>query len=214
MKTLISTVALLLSLSGSSPPRAQIAQAPPTPPPPPLLTTEMMSQRYCRGSAKLDVVQMRLRLRYANTGRQKLILYKGHNLFYQTKIRRRADSNAASKPYEVVVLHARYFDEQPENIETSGPNKYFAVLGPGAVYETEIVASVNVVGEGMERGNNAIKDGEHTLQLVVSSWYKSKDLAERLRQRWQRHGLLLVDPVASVPLKFTVERPQTVVSCQ
>lgn len=201
-------IAIWSLLGASAVCRVQSASAPPL-----ALTTELVSRRYCTGSANMDVIQMRLRLRYANTGRQKLILYKGDSLFYQTRIRR-APEDATAKPYEVAILNARYFDERPENLDTPSPNKYFTVLSPGAVYETEIVVSVGIAGEGSQRGSNAVNEGEHTLELTVSSWYKSKNLAETLRRRWQRSGLLLIDPVTSAPLKFTVERQRRTLSCQ
>ena len=92
------------------------------------------------GSAALE---MKLRLRYRNIGSQKIILYKGHDLFYQTKIRS-APGNAAG-PYQVWVVNARYFDEEFEPIDQASPSKVFLSLSPGAVYTREIVIGVAVV---------------------------------------------------------------------
>ena len=156
---------------------------------------------------------MRLQLQYTNVSRQKLILYRGNNLFYQTKIRP-VLTDPAAQPYEVVVLNARYFDERPEKIDRASPGRAFVILPPGAAYETEMVVGVGVVGEGVQRDNTAITEGEYSLHLIVSTWYESRPLAEKLRQRWQREGLLWYDPVVSLPLRFTVEKHRSVERCQ
>src|SRR5215831_18578586 len=87
------------------------------------LTVELLSQKYCVASPSAFELEMNVRLRYANVGKEKLILYKGHDLFYQTKIRNAPGGDG--KPYEVVFLNARYFDEEPESIEQLDPSKVF-----------------------------------------------------------------------------------------
>lgn len=178
------------------------------------LTTRIISQRYCATSASVDTLEMKLQLRYANIGNEKLILYKGNALFYQTKIRQRLSEAAVAKPYEVVMLNARYFDQMPEKIDRASPGRAFIILPPGAVYETEMVVGVGVVGEGRERMSNAITNGEHTLYLIVSTWYESRTLAKELRERWRRNGFLWFDPITSMPLNFTVEQHHPLVKCQ
>lgn len=174
-----------------------------------VLTVEIISQQYCALNSDLTSLQMRLKLRYTNTGDQKLILYKGHDLFYQTKVR--ASSTGAD---EVTFLNSRYFDDEPEPIEGSSPSRVFVVLPPGATYEREIVMGMGVAGQPSNPGKQTIGEGEHSLQLIVSTWYKSRSLAQKLRQQWERRGLLWFDAVASKPVLFTVERPSSLVPCK
>lgn len=173
------------------------------------LTSEVVGRRYCAGD-KLHILQLRLRLRYRNVGDQKLIVYRGKNLFYQTKIR----GGAQARPYEVVVLNSRFNDAQAEVVNAPRPGGAFVTLAPGAVHETEIVVGVGVAAAAAERGANAVAPGEHTLQVVASSWYESRKLAEELRARWQSHGLLWIEPVASEPLTFDVARDEQAPPCR
>src|SRR5260370_40433986 len=180
---------------------------------PPLeLTVEVVAQNYCAASSSAAELQMNLRLRYTNVGNERLILYKGHDLFYQTKIR--SKPGGEYKPYEVVFLNARYFDEEHESIDQSAPSKVFVVLSPGGAFTREMTVGIGVVNDEASRGNFAVPPGSHTLQLIVSTWYKSRPLAQRLRQQWQRKGLLWFDPLSSAPLNVLAQAPEPLRPCK
>lgn len=175
-------------------------------------TSEVVGRRYCAGG-KIHILQLRLRLRYHNTGGQKLIVYRGKNLFYQTKIRGGPPAGARPWQYEVVVLNSRFNDAQAEAINAQRPGAAFVVLPPGGVYETEMVIGVGVTPEGDERAADSIRHGEHTLQVIASTWYESKKLAEELRGRWRPAGLLWTEPVATEPLKFAAAPDEPASAC-
>jgi hypothetical protein len=158
------------------------------------LTAEVVGRRYCAGDS-LNILQLTLRLRYRNAGGEKLLVYRGKNLFYLTRIR-----GGAGKGYEVVVTNSRYNDAEAEALGERKPGGAFVTLRPGGAFESEVV-----VGVGVARGErlaNTIAPGAHTLQVVTSSWYESRKLAEQLRERWRGSGLLWIDPVATRPLDF------------
>jgi hypothetical protein len=189
-------------------------QVKPQTPSPLVLRTKILSYRYCRVNPNLGNLELRVQLQFTNVGDQKLILYKGHDLFYQTKFRRVATGGATGDAYEVTILNSRYFDEQPEKIDQPTPGKVFVILQPGATFETEMTVGVGVVGSGVNRGNHALREGEHSLQLIVSTWYKSKSLAQKMREQWQRKGLLWFEPVISTPVNFMVENPESQFTCR
>jgi hypothetical protein len=206
IRSLLQIVAALVWLS----PATLDAQG--KPPKPPLeLTAELISQNYCTTNSDAMALEMNLRLRYTNVGSQKLILYRGHDLFYQTRIRSAA---SGAQPYEVLFLNSRYFDEEFEPIDQVLPGKVFVSLSPGAVYERKLQIGIAVVREGVERGNSTIRAGDHTLQLIVSTWYKTRGLAQKLRQQWDRKGLLWFDPLVSTPIHFLAERPPSLAPCK
>jgi len=176
------------------------------------LTVDIVSQNYCAVNQDSASLELKLRLRFRNVGNQKLILYKGHDLFYQTKIRS-APGNP-SGPYEVWVVNSRYFDQEVEAIDQTSPSKVFITLSPGAVYATEILIGVGVVNEKVDRGDSSIRSGDHTLQLIASTWYQSRAMAQKLRQEWQRKGLLWSDPLDSRPIHFLVQRPASLALCK
>jgi hypothetical protein len=102
----------------------------------------------------------------------------------------------------VVVLNSRFNDAQAEEVNGRRPGRAFVTLPPGGTYEAVIVVGVGVTPGGAERPANSIRPGEHTLQIMASSWYESRKLAEELRGRWQETGLLWIEPVATPPLTF------------
>lgn len=176
------------------------------------LTAEIVGRRYCAGG-RLNILQLRVRLRYRNSGHQKLIVYRGKNLFYQTKIRG-GPVAGQSRPYEVVVLNSRFNDAVAEAVNGRSPGGAFVTLPPGGTYETEMVVGVGVTPAGLERGANSIAPGEHTLQIVASSWYESRKLGEELRDRWRASGLLWLDPVISQPLAFSAGGGEPAAACR
>jgi len=179
---------------------------------PPLeLTAEIISQNYCAASSDALTLEMNLKLRYRNVGNQKLILYRGHDLFYQTRLRNAA---GGAQAYEVLFLNSRYFDSEFESIDQSVPGKVFVGLSPGAAYERTLLVGIALVPEGVARGNSAIAAGDHTLQLIVSTWYKQRSLAEKLRKQWEQKGVLWFDPVVSPPIYFQAQRPPSPAPCK
>jgi len=179
----------------------------------PLETTiAIVGQRYCAAGPSLTSLELKLKLRYKNVGRQKLILYRGHDLFYQTRIRSVAN-DASSKPHEIIFTNSRYFDEEFEPIDQPSPGEVFVILSPGEIYERELMVGVGLAGGGGAASNHTVREGRHTLELIVSTWYKSRPLAEKLRQRWARKGLLWFDPLASMPIALTVGKPESPAPC-
>ncbi len=178
------------------------------------LTADIIHQNYC--SVKSDPtgisLQLKLRLRYINLSSQRVIIYKGHDLFFQTKIRSEPRPDLPS--YEVHLLNMHYFDEEFERIEARSPSKVFVTLAPNESFERELVVGIGVTDEGKERTSTSVKPGDHTLYIIVSTWYQSPKLAEQLRQQWQRKGLLWTQPLTSTPLKLSIEKPATASPCR
>ena len=207
-RSIFHVVILFLSLS----PIATVAAQPKPPNQPLQLTGEIVSQSYCAVTSDSSTLEIKVRLRYRTIGSQKIILYKGHDLFYQTRIRS-APGNAAG-PYEVWVVNSRYFDEEIEPIDQASPSKVFLTLSPGAVYQREIMIGVGVVNDKADRGDSSIRAGDHTLQLIVSTWYKPRSLAEKLRQEWQSRGLLWSEPLFSASITFMARPPRLMARCK
>lgn len=176
------------------------------------LTAEIVSQTYCAANQDTASLELKLKLRFRNLSNQKLIVYNGHDLFYQTKIRSAPGTPAG--PYEVWVVNARYFDAEVEAIDQPSPGKVFHTIAPGAVYLKEISIGVPIVNEKIERGDSAIRNGDHTLQMIVSMWYKNRSLAQKLRQQWQRKGLLWSDPLVSPMIHFLAVPPDALAPCK
>ena len=174
------------------------------------LTTQIIEQSYCSAGKKISL-QLRLKLLYKNVSSQRLIVYNGHDLFFQTKLR--SDDNGAAAS-EVLLLNMRYFDEELERIDSRSPGHVFMKLVPGASFERELMTGVGVADDSAAPSDTTVRPGPHILQLIVSTWYQSSKLADKLRQQWQRDGLLWSQPLYSVPLKLMIDKPSTAPPCR
>jgi hypothetical protein len=172
------------------------------------LTTEIIEQSFCSIGEKTSL-QLKLRLRYTNLGQERLIVYKGHDLFFQTRIRR--EENPAE---EVLLLNMRYFDEEPERIDARSPGRVFAKLAPGASLDRELLDGIGVADNAPSGSATTVTPGRYTLQLIVSTWYQSPKLAEKLKAQWQHEGFLWSQPLYSIPVKLVISKPRASPPCQ
>jgi hypothetical protein len=177
-------------------------------------TASIKAQQSCSVSASHDALRLTLQLRYTNTGRQKLILYKGNRLFFQIFVSRGGGKDSGTGRTELRTTHSRFFDEQPEKIVSSAPGSVFTTISPGASYETEQVISLPVARAGEGVFNVSIAAGEHVLTVAASTWYESQNLGGELRARWRSRGLLWTDPLVSNSVTFAVGRERATVACQ
>ena len=175
------------------------------------LTIAIAEQTYCSIDQKTSL-QLRLKLRYTNLSSQRLIVYNGHDLFFQTKIR--PENVTATPASGVLLLNMRYFDEELEKIDSRSPGRVFVKLAPGASFERQLMTGVGVADNSSAPSENTVPPGAHILQLIVSTWYQSPKLADKLRQQWQREGLLWSQPLYSVPLKLDIQKPPTTSPCR
>lgn len=176
------------------------------------LTASIINQKYCVGDAELDVLGINVRLTFTNIGRQPLILYKGSSLVSRIMISRNQE-DAAARRFEVDATFTHVTTGGRKRIDEPVPGKLFVILPPGGSFETETGASVFVAREESGKIEGSVKSGDHVLLVEVATWTGSKELAERLRTRWQRYGLLWYEPVISQPLPFKVEKRRVVENC-
>ena len=176
------------------------------------LTAQVIEQRYCSIKPDKITLQLKLRVRYSNLGAERLIIYQGHDLFYQIKVR--SDAGGGAPPYEVLLLNMHYFDEEFERIDASSPGKVFEKLAPKEVFERELITGLGVTDHEKDRSSTTVKPGRHTVHVIVSTWYQTPQLAQKLREQWQRKGVLWTQPLTSTPVSFVIEKPATAPPCR
>jgi hypothetical protein len=176
------------------------------------LTAEVIEQRYCSINGDKISLQLKLRVRYSNLGAERLIIYQGHDLFYQIKVR--SDAAGGAQPYEVLLLNMHYFDEEFERIDASSPGKVFEKLAPKEVFDRELITGLGVTDHDKDRSSTAVKPGRHTVHVIVSTWYQTPQLAVKLREQWQRKGVLWTQPLTSVPVNLVIEKPAAAPPCR
>jgi hypothetical protein len=176
------------------------------------LTAEVIEQRYCSTKPDKITLQLKLRVRYSNLGAERLIIYQGHDLFYQIKVR--SDAATETRPYEVLLLNMHYFDEELERIDASSPGKVFEKLAPKEVFERQLITGLGVTDHDKDRSSTTVKPGLHTVHVIVSTWYQTPQLAVKLREQWQRKGVLWTQPLTSVPVSLVIEKPAAAPPCR
>ena len=174
------------------------------------LAAEITGQRYCEGAGGVDFLHLRIRLRFTNVGNQKLILYKGNNLFFSVWLKPEQDATAR---FEMKTTASRFLKMTPEAVDTKTPNRDFVFLSPQESFETIINVSLPIAREEARRSRGSITNGAHLLQISASTWYESRKLGEQLRERWQRKGFLWLDPLGSMPIRLNSEKPDSVMHC-
>jgi hypothetical protein len=174
------------------------------------VAAEVVEQKYCAGAGGVDFLHTRLLLRYANAGNRRLIVYRGGNLFYQVVV---YPAGEGPPRYEFRTTSARYATREPEPLDTPRPNSDFVTLAPGGEFKTEVSVTLPVTPAGAARVPNTVGAGKHALWLRVSTWYESRPLGERLRERWARAGHLWTTPVSISPLGFDTESLRSTRAC-
>jgi hypothetical protein len=180
--------------------------------PPLQLSTTVISQDYCTGDAELDGLRMKLLLHYANSGQQPLILYKGSNLVSRLMVSHNSE-DAAARRFELNASLTQFTEGGDVKVEAPTPGSLFVILAPGASYDTEESVSVFAVRDDARRIGGAISSGEYVLQVRVSTWPESGDLARKLHDLWQPSGRLWYEPVISAPMRFKIDRNRLVRDC-
>ena len=176
------------------------------------LTAEVIEQRYCSINRDKITLQLKLRVRYSNLGPERLIIYQGHDLFYQIKVRRETPTGV--QPYEVLLLNMHYFDEEFERIDASSPGKVFEKLAPKEFFERQLITGLGVTDDDKSRSSTTVTPGRHTFQVIVSTWYQTPQLAAKLREQWLRKGVLWTQPLSSVPVSLVIAKPAAAPPCR
>lgn len=177
------------------------------------LSSGLADQRYCVGDSGVDFLHLEIQLRFTNVGNQKLILYTGNNLFFAVWIKPNQDQAGAAR-YVMKTTASRFLQMTPEDVDRPAPNKDFVFLSPRESFETVIAISLPVAREESRRSPGSINNGEHLLYISASTWYESRRLGEQLRGRWQRKGMLWLDPLDSEPFRFSSVAPGGAERCQ
>jgi hypothetical protein len=180
----------------------------------PRLTTSVIAQRYCKepGSDVSDNLRIRLRLRYTNVRSQALILYKHENTVFREMISRNP-SEAAAHRYVWDFSLTTVTGGRDARIDVAVPSASFVILRPGQFFDSEAEVTIFVRRGRAGKESDGLLPGEYILQVSVSTWPESENLAERLRKRWQGIGTLSFRDLTSEPMRLKIDKRRKVVDC-
>jgi hypothetical protein len=152
---------------------------------------------------------MVLSLDFINTGKDRLIFFKGGHRIAEYAVSRTLE-NALAKKYELDVrLFGSIFfytkdhrDISPE-IDTPTPSDvYFIVIPPGEVYRSEKSLTIPIdVNASTKRPD--FPEGEHFLEVILVTWPDIAASPDKFRERWKDYGYLYSKGTKSSPVSFT-----------
>jgi hypothetical protein len=171
------------------------------------LTTNILEQKYCTGNQ----LRMKLRLTFTNAGSGPLILFKYGSVIYRRMVSADAKAAAARRYKDDVHMNAFLFFNF-EIAEEPTPGDLYVVLKPGEVYETD-KDLITYVSGGAEQKIKYLPPGDYVLQIQVSTWTESPELADRMRERWKEFGAFWTRNVTSAPMPLRVEGNRAEVKC-
>ena len=178
------------------------------------LTTSVLARRYCKepGSDVSENLRIKLRLRYANAGSKPVILYKHENTVFQEMISR-DPMDAAAHRYVWDFSLTTVTGGKDSTIDSPVPSSSFAILRPGQSFDGEAEITVFVRRGRTGKESDGLLPGKYILQIRISTWPESENLAERLSKRWQHIGTLWFGDLTSEIMDLTIDKHRKVVNC-
>ena len=156
-----------------------------------------------------NLAELRLRFQFTNDLGRPLILNKSDleiiTIKYFAFIDEKTDKVHLG---ELAVERLRgYMPEYDREIIGARPNNHFVILRTGQSYVMETTESVPLIAASSD---GATKPDEYQIALELATWVNhAPTLADSLRRRWARFGMLWSQAVWSEPVKFVFPRNRT-----
>jgi hypothetical protein len=166
---------------------------------------DILSQGYCKDTAKTFAVIFRIRINVTNQSDKKLIVERTTAQY--GIVVAHDEKNLSEGKYE--YSPSLYITTEPVSPEThekfKSPGAEFAILAPGELFQTE--AWIRAPLAGRQQGSDQIPDtippGDHVLQVRFSTWdFQTKP--EEIRKQWQSFGHLVYESISTGPLAFNL----------
>jgi len=159
---------------------------------------------YC-GSAGDETVslQLHLRLRYRNVGKDPAIFSRGASLIPEAVIGKgQVDGTVSEK--EASCTNTILTEGSEPAFSDAWPNRAYVLLKAGETFSTYGDLAV-VFAPKPSRYAVTLQPGRHFLQFWAGPWSYSEDSDARLRKSWQSKGYLWTKSVRSEPVQLTIE---------
>lgn len=205
--TAVLAVFLCLSLPVEGRGRDKTAQ----PRPKLILKPTVVASTYCSASN----LRLTLKLTFTNSGSEPILLRKEgffvSRYFVSSDLealnKRRHELNVRGVPSSVMIIKHRLQDKVglAESLVTH--------LETGASHVATIQLYVPYIYDATDPRANALRPGDHVLQLLVWTWLDTKPFAASLQKQWRTRGFLWTETLVSEPVLFTVSNTKTISGC-
>ncbi len=173
------------------------------------LTASIVSQRYCKEDGDYDSLGLKLRLRFKNVGNQKVILYKGSKSVIRTTVGPSIEDVESGRLLSDIRFSV--YTQGGYKIDTLSPGQAFIILPPNGTFEKE-TETVVMVAKKAEAGA-VLPGGKYYVQVTVSTFPETEDLARELLGRWAQSGVLWFDKISSQPIRLNVPASRVKSTC-
>ena len=158
-----------------------------------------------------DLAEVRLRFEFRNSSPRSLILKKSDLEVETIKYFANVDEQTGDAHLgELAIERLRgYLPENDQQINRPRPSDLFVILRSRRVYAFETTESIPLISAS--RANPSAKQSdEYQLEFELGTWVNHEEkLADLLRNRWTRFGILWMQTVWSNPVKFVFPRKRT-----
>lgn len=158
-----------------------------------------------RAQLRNGTLEMKLQLRFTNSGRRPLILHRRSLLLIEIGVFEDVEHPTIDTFAEVSAMDYvphPYSSIRYQRLVRASPGKEFIILLPRRAFD--MVESVTAP----RRRGNQLADGRgdrYLLTVKVATWDISRQhLASKLRRKWHRFGQFWSETVESEPMAFSV----------
>jgi hypothetical protein len=167
------------------------------------LDIRVKAERYCEGDVDVGSLQLRSVLRFVNSGKRPLILYKGAGYTIETRAARTVAGLQGTKPEYHCLVDVDFTGRT--KLESAQPGPDFIVLQPQSDYAGVDVLGL-VVGAGTGAPAGTLGPGSYYVQVTVgtSPPTPQSELATA-SQRWESWGYLWTQDIKSEPFLVKID---------
>lgn len=170
------------------------------------VSTSLADKTYCSSSN----LRLTMSLTITNVSGNPVIVDKDYFAIVHTTISRNLGSG---KPGPVEFKTGKNVLMEFSSVDESRPaSELFVVLKPMEAYVTKLHDYIPI-DDGHRSHAGYIKPGKFLHEGVVLTWGGPNRLGEDLRNRWKEYGVLLLDPLTTEPIEFSVEAAPKVGDC-
>lgn len=166
------------------------------------LVTEVIGKEYSEGDADLKAVDLKLKLQFSNSGQTPILIYR--NKFDVSHI-------WVSKNVEDLISGVFEQSSSLTNLVSNVPSikklgvKDFVILSKNEKYETQETIRLFVPYDSNNKIAGAVSTGTHTLRIRFYNWFWTKEESENKQSELIKYGNIMMNPVVSEPMTFTIE---------
>jgi len=176
------------------------------------VTTSHVERIFCPTDSETANMRWKLRVRFVNTGKRPIILYRGSGSAPVVSVSKSLEDAQKGVEEERITANLMLLGEFEDGEDLE---QYFITLKPGESFDSETRINIPVMRDSRPSIRSALRAGEHYLKITVmtSPDTETEAVSETLRAKWRQKGYLWTSNVTSEPMPFMLEEKPTIADC-